>query len=179
MAKHWAVPTGLRTRRAMLALPVLLTVISATAHAEVGGAADLSGVTAVQLTVNQTTPDALTCGVDLRQLSPVVSDALQVGGLIVDPASDVTVALTILTGYDADTGVCATTPMLGAYRRVAYYDDAVGWLRSGDVVLWQRGTTATSASADHARAARSAVSELSDALLASWRDANQSGLARR
>lgn len=179
MEQHWYVSRRVGSKPGAIVLSVLLMIVSATVRAETGPAADLSGVTTFQLTINQTTPDAMTCGIDLRQLAPVVSDALQAGGLASDPAADVTVALTVLTDHDSASGVCATTPMLGAYRRVAYFDAAVGWLRSGQVVLWQRATMAASGSADHAVSARRAVSELADALLSSWRDTGAGGLARR
>lgn len=178
MARDRRVLTGAAAGGAAL-LAVLLAVVPADARGEVGADADLAGVTGVQINISQTTPDALTCGVDLRNLLPLVSDGLVEGGLSVDPAADVTVTLSVLTGYDAATGMCASAPMLGAYRRVSYFDEKVGWLRSGQIVLWQRGTATTTASADHAGAVRLAVSALSGALLKSWRTDNAPGLAKQ
>lgn len=140
--------------------------------------ADLAGVDAVRITVSQTTPDALTCGIDLRTLLPTVSETLADGGVPVDSAAEVTVTLSVLTGYDDVTGACASAPMLGAYRRVSFFDERAGWLRTGQVVLWQRGTATTTATAGHAEAARHAVSELALSFLSSWRTANSGGLAR-
>lgn len=162
---------------------VLLAMLSAAAPAGARGEtavpADLAGVSGVRISISQTTPDAMTCGVDLREMLPVVSDGFVTGGLTIDQAADVTVTLSILTGYDGNTGVCASAPMLGAYRRVSYYDEKAGWLRSGQIVLWQRGTAATTPSSDHAVAVRAAVSRLSDTFLESWRGANSGGLANR
>lgn len=158
---------------------VLLVAVPATGQADQAEAADLAGVAAVRIAINQTTPDAMNCGIDLQRLLPVLSDGLRAGGLAVRPSADVTIALTVLTGYDSDTGVCATAPMLGTYRRVSYFDAAVGWLRSGHIVLWQRGTTATSAIAEHAGLVQRAVIDLSTALLTSWRADNGGGVANR
>jgi len=160
-------------------LGVLAAGIPATAWSAGSTEADLAGVRGVRVTISQTTPDAMSCGIDLRGLLPVVSAGLAKGGLTVDPSADVTVTLTVLTGYDGGSGVCASAPMLGAYRRVSFFDEKAGWLRSGQLVLWQRGTASATASSDHAEAVRQAVSSLSEAFLASWRDANSGGLANR
>lgn len=166
-------------RTGLVSAAIMLAGLPATGRTEDATTADLAGVTTVRIAINQTTPDAMGCGLDLGRLLPVLSDGLRAGGLAVDPAADVTIALTVLTGYDAATGVCATAPMLGTYRRISYFDKAVGWLRSGHVVLWQRGTTATSAIADHDSLVRRAITDLSEALLTSWRSANGGGLANR
>ena len=166
-------------RRLAMLLALLLSTLPAAARSAGGTPADLAGIKGVRITISQTTPDASTCGIDLRELQPVVSGRLVSGGLAVDQAADVTITLSILTGYDESTGVCASAPMLGAYRRVSYFDEKAGWLRSGQVVLWQRGTAAATPSSDHADALRAAVSRLSDTFLESWRNANTGGLANR
>ncbi|MDF1790425.1 MAG: hypothetical protein P1U88_00875 [Thalassobaculaceae bacterium] len=83
-----------------------------------------------------------------------------------------TVTLSVITAQDEGTGVCATTPMLGVYRTVSYFDDSVGWLRTGHAVLWQRGSSTVTASADHPGAAKDAVTVLARTLLSTWRADN-------
>lgn len=175
--RDWSIAT--RTCGAALLAVLLAVAPTTTAGAETGTGADLAGVTGVRITVSQTTPDAMACGIDLRDMIPLVTDGLSGGGLAIDPAAEVTVTLSVLTGYDSATGVCASAPMLGAYRRVSYFDENAGWLRSGQVVLWQRGTATATASADHPGAAQRAVSELSKAFLSSWQTDNAAGLATR
>lgn len=165
--------------RAAVMLAVLLVTASADARSEGAEPADLAGIVSVRVNVSQTTPDAMACGIDLRELLPTVSEGLVTGGLTVDRSADATVTLTILTGYDQKAGMCATAPMLGAYRKVSYFDEKVGWLRSGQVVLWQRGTATATPAADHPGAVQRAVTALTQALLASWRTANAAGIARR
>lgn len=160
-------------------LAAALALIPATTRSEPAAVADLAGVSGVQINISQTTPDAMTCGVDLRVLVPLLSKELVAGGLSIDPEAEVTVTLSVLTGYHAASDVCASAPMLGAYRRVSYFDEKAGWLRNGQVVLWQRGTTTATASADHDQALRHAVSGLSGVLLESWRTDNASGMAKR
>lgn len=164
--------------RALL-LGALAVAVPAPAWSAGASVADLAGVRGVRVAISQTTPDAMSCGIDLRGLLPLVSEGLAQGGLAIDPSAEVTVTLTVLTGYDGASGVCASAPMLGAYRQVSFFDEKAGWLRSGQVVLWQRGTASATASADHAEAVRQAVTSLSEAFLSSWRDANSGGLANR
>lgn len=168
-----------RALRHVVPLAALLAATPGAASGAAGTDVDLAGVRAVRVAVSQTTPDAMNCGVDLRGLLPLVSEGLATGGLAVDPGAEVTVTLTVLTGYHSGTGVCASAPMLGAYRRVSFFDEQAGWLRNGQVVLWQRGAATATASADHGEAVRRVVGELSAAFLASWRKDNAGGLANR
>ncbi|HSG72867.1 MAG TPA: hypothetical protein VLA12_20810, partial [Planctomycetaceae bacterium] len=63
---------------------------------------------------------------------------------------------------------CGTATMLGAYREVSYFDEEAGQLRSGHIVLWQRGTMALSRTADHNDVVLEEVGRLGDALLDTW-----------
>ncbi|MEQ9334820.1 hypothetical protein [Thalassobaculum sp.] len=166
-------------RRLAVLLAVLLSTLPAAAGSAGGTPADLAGIKEIRIAISQVTPDASACGIDLRELQPLVSGRIVAGGLSIDPAADVTITLSILTGYDRTTGACASAPMLGAYRQVSYFDEKAGWLRSGQVVLWQRGTATTTTSPDHADAVRAAVTRLADTFLESWRSVNTGGLANR
>jgi hypothetical protein len=134
----------------------------------------LSGVLNVRLTASQTTPSATACGIDLQDLLPALSEVMTDGGLEFADESPVTVTLSVITAQDESSGTCATTPMLGVYRTVSYFDDSVGWLRTGHAVLWQRGSTTITPSADHPGAAKDAVAVLARTLLTSWRADNPS-----
>lgn len=146
----------------------LSTALSAQTRSE----AALSGIQSIRLTASQTTPSAMTCGIDLQDLLPTLSETMAAGGLHLDPESGVTVTLSVITAHDETTGACATTPMLGVYRTVSYFDDAVGWLRTGHAVLWQRGSSTVTVSADHPGAAKDAVLVLARDLLNSWHTDN-------
>jgi len=160
-------------------LAFMMSAIPGGARGAGGTPADLAGVAGIRVSISQTTPDAMACGIDLRDLLNGFTDGLVSGGLTIDQSAEVTVTLSVLTGYDEPSGICATAPMLGVYRRVSYFDEKLGWLRSGQVVLWQRGTATATGSSDHAVAVRQAVTQLSDAFLGSWRTVNSGGMANR
>jgi hypothetical protein len=141
--------------------------------------AGLARVKSVKATVSQTTPSAPDCGVDTRALLPRLERGLAEGGLTPSGSSPVTVTMSLMTAYDANRGVCATSVLLGAYRGVSFFDEEAGWLTAGDVVLWQRATEILSDRATHDKAAERAVDRLASALIASWKIENAASQAAR
>ena len=162
---------------ALLLLPVaILVAIPAAAETPRAG---LARVKSVKATVSQTTPSAPDCGVDSRALLPRLERALAEGGLTPSRTSPVTATMSLMTAYDANRGVCATSVLLGAYRGVTFFDEEAGWLTAGDVVLWQRATEILSGRAEHDKAAERAVDRLATALIASWKTENAASQAAR
>lgn len=151
---------------------VAALAVPGPAMAQAQSEAALFGVDSVRLTASQTTPSATACGIDLKDLLPVLSETVAEGGLQLDEESPVTVTLSVITAQDETTGTCATTPMLGVYRTVSYFDDSLGWLRTGHAVLWQRGSSTITPSPDHPGAAKDAITVLARNLLTSWRADN-------
>ena len=70
-----------------------------------------------------------------------------------------------MTTHDTAARLCATAAMLGAYQLVDYFDDKAGWLKSGYIVLWQRGAQVLSSPADHPLATERTLARLTDNLL--------------
>jgi hypothetical protein len=157
---------------------LLLLPVAAPAAAETPRAS-LARVKAVKASISQTTPAAPDCGIDSRALLPRLERALAEGGLVLRATSPVTVTMSLMTAYDANRGVCASSVLLGAYRGVTFFDEEAGWLTAGDIVLWQRATDILSARGDHEKAAERAVDRLATALVASWKTANAASQAAR
>jgi len=131
--------------------------------------ADLSTLTQVRVTASQTTPDAVNCGPDLGELLPRVEAELASNGLRIVETPEHLVTVSILTAHDEARGICSSAAMLGAYQLVSFYDEVKGGLRSGYVVLWQRGKQVFSTPTDHAAAVETAVNRLAQLFLGDWR----------
>lgn len=133
----------------------------------------LARIVSVQATISQPSPDAINCDIDARTVLPVLERELSEGGLVLAAdKADAVATLSLMTAHDPDRGVCATSALLGTYRRVAFFDDKAGWLSSGHVVLWQRATQAISGRGDHARTVADMVARLTRELATSWRTEN-------
>jgi len=131
--------------------------------------ADISTLTQVRVTASQATPDAVNCGPDLRDLLPRVEEELTSGGLRIVKSPEHLVTASILTAHDDVRGICSSAAMLGAYKLVSFYDEVKGGLRTGYVVLWQRGKQVSSAPVNHATAVEIAITHLTQNFLKDWR----------
>jgi hypothetical protein len=130
---------------------------------------NLTQVTAVRVTASQITPDGISCGLSLKDLTPKIEHDVKTGGLRLRDEPDVVLTISLLTTQDKIRGVCATAAMLGVYELVSYFDTKEGWTRSGYVVLWQRGNQVISTPADHPDAIDRRVALLTTKFLDSWR----------
>ena len=156
--------------RGLAALGLLLAAVMT--HPTAGRAqtvaapdADLSTLDEVRVTASQTTPDAVPCGIDLRLQLPVVENRLQAGGLRATKSPKLVITFSLMTTHYPESRLCATAAMLGAYRLVSYFDEKAGWLKSGYVVLWQRGAQVLSAPNDHPLATEKTLARLVENLL--------------
>jgi len=131
--------------------------------------ANLANLTSVRVTASQTTPDAVNCGPDLDDLLPHMEEELKAGGLQVVETPAHLLTVSILTVHDAARGVCSSATMLGSYKLVSFFDETQGALKSGYVVLWQRGKQVMSPPTDHAVAVEGAVNRLIGGFLEDWR----------
>jgi len=134
--------------------------------------ADISMLTQARVTASQTTPDAVNCGPDLRTLLPRVEEELVSGGIRIVKSPEHLLTVSILTAHDPARGMCSSAAMLGAYQLVSFFDELKGGLRSGYVVLWQRGKQVSSAPTSHTAAVESAVNRLTQIFLEEWRSSN-------
>ena len=134
--------------------------------------ADLEGVTNVRVSFSQLTPDATTCGLSLQQFRPILRNELESTGLVLVAETDVLVTLGLMTTYDRGRDACGTSATLGAYKKVSYFDESVGWLRTGYVVLWQRGQQVMSGIAEHAESMDAVIQKLTEVFSDSWQQAN-------
>ena len=162
-------------RRRFAALGLLLAAImihpaSGRAQQLVAPDADLTTLDAVRVTASQTTPDAVPCGIDLRLALPVVERRLQAGGIRATKSPNAVVTFSLMTTHEPSGRLCATAVMLGAYRLVSYFDERAGWLKSGYVVLWQRGAQVLSSPNDHPLATERTLARLIDDLLKTRRE---------
>ncbi|MGA0344862.1 MAG: hypothetical protein ACO35B_09640 [Luminiphilus sp.] len=136
--------------------------------------ANLDGVLAVRITFSQLTPDAINCGLTIDRFQSTLSDELQRTGFRLSETTDTLVTLGLMTTFDPGRNACGTSATLGVYRKVSYFDEAVGWLKSGYVVLWQRGQQVMSGIAEHSDATATVTQRLIDVLGQSWRAENKS-----
>jgi len=149
----------------MLSGTMMALSLTARAQSLVAPDANLALLSAVRVTASQTTPDAVPCGIDLRLLLPVVENRLQGGGLRATKSPDAVVTFSLMTSHDPAGQLCATAAMLGAYQLANYFDEKAGRLKSGYVVLWQRGAQVLSAPADHPHAVERTLARLTDNML--------------
>lgn len=142
------------------------------ARAEPPVRAGLKGVAALRVTVTQTTPDAVNCGVVIKPLLERLQRVLREGGLAVVETADTVATISFMVAHDPERGVCATSGLLGAYRGVTFFDDKAGWLSTGHVALWQRAMQSIAGRADNEAAVNRMVDRLAGDLLDSWRRTN-------
>jgi hypothetical protein len=131
--------------------------------------ADLAQVTAVRVTASQITPDGISCGLSLKDVTPRIERDVKAGGLRLRGEPDVVITVSLVTTHDKSRDVCATAAMLGVYELVSYFGAKEGWTRSGYVVLWQRANQVISAPPDHPDAIDRRVARLTEKFLESWR----------
>ncbi len=136
--------------------------------------ANLDGVLAVRITFSQLTPDAINCGLTLDRFQSILSNELQSTGFSLSETTDTLVTLGLMTTFDPRRNACGTSATLGVYKKVAYFDEAVGWLKSGYIVLWQRGQQVMSGIAEHSDSTATVTQRLIDVLGQSWRAENNS-----
>jgi hypothetical protein len=154
----------------LLLLAMLACPAAGRAQSVIAPDADLTALDKIRVTASQTTPDAVACGIDLRLLLPVVEKRLQAGGLSATKSPNAVVTFSLMTTHDPASRLCATTAMLGAYRLVSYFDEAAGWVKSGYVVLWQRGAQLLSSPNDHPLATERTLARLVGDLMKTRRE---------
>lgn len=135
---------------------------------------DMQGVASFRVAISPMPVEAVDCNLDGALLGSELNEQLKREGLESGPESAAVAILTVLSTHDAENGNCTSTIMLGAYKKASFFDDAVGWVRTGYVVIWQSALHVSSPSNRHAAQSRDAISLLAGAMLASWRDSNGS-----
>ena len=131
----------------------------------------LAGITRATLGASQLTPDGAVCGLDLDHLTRALHDPLTDAGLVLREDTKVRITVSAVTGQLPDSQ-CATAVMLGVYARESFFSTAVGWLRSGHVVLWQRSIMVVTPRIGHKPAVEDAARRLAVRMIGDWREMN-------
>jgi hypothetical protein len=136
----------------------------------------LNGIGQAMLGVSQLTPDGARCGLDLNLLANAARQPIADAGL--DLREDVPTRVTVsAVTAQAPVDHCATAVLLGVYVRESFFSNAAAWLRSGNVVVWQRSVMVATPLSGHPAAVSGAVRRLVEQMLANWREQNGRGLA--
>src|SRR5690606_20295940 len=125
----------------------------------------------LRVTLSAMPPEAGDCRLDGASLVRNLEQGLNAGGLRTASDDEAVATVTVLSSYEPEH--CSSSVMLGAYRKVSFFDHEVGWLRTGYVVLWQSGVLVTSAPERHLEGIRDALGRLGNGLLEDWRQSNQ------
>jgi len=133
---------------------------------------DLKGVKSFHIAVSPLPIDTVDCSIDGTVLGRELKQALDRDKLSGGGASDAVAVITVISTQDPERRSCTSTVMLGAYKKASFFDDSVGWIRTGHVVMWQSAVHTTSATDTHQAHARDAVSLLADSMMEKWREAN-------
>lgn len=136
---------------------------------------DLKGVKSFHIAVSPLPIDTVDCNIDGTVLGRELKQALDRDNLGGGGNADPVAVITVISTHDADGRSCTSTVMLGAYKKASFFDEAVGWIRTGYVVMWQSAVHASSATETHQAHTRDAVSLLADSLTEKWREANAPG----
>jgi hypothetical protein len=160
--------------------PILLVAILAMAAAAPapGRAAqpasdtDLRGIKGLRVTSSPVPPGAIDCNIDSAVLTHELEQQLAVGGMHPPKQGDDLATITVMSSAVGSGGLCSSAVMLGAYAKRSFFDDGVGWIRSGYVVIWQRGVMVSSPPSSQMDAVKQALSRLGAALLHDWEEQN-------
>lgn len=169
-----------RRLRALALLPLLLPVAGRAAEPPAAPALGFAGITAAALAASPLTADSVPCGLALDRLGRAARQALADGGLPLDDAAPVRVALSAVTirlpddpGRMPGGGACATTVLLGVYALESFFSTSAGWLSHGYVVIWQRTLMVATPAEAHPAAVAGAIDRLAGQMLAAWHAANR------
>ncbi|QJP13442.1 hypothetical protein G3545_07090 [Starkeya sp. ORNL1] len=134
---------------------------------------DLRGITSLRVTASPMTVDSLDCSVESAAMVRELRQQLVSEGMKATDSDAALAVVTVLSTRDANTDVCNSTLMLGAYKKASFFDKDVGWIRTGYVVMWQSAVLVSSPSETHSVQVRDGLAKLGDALLGDWRNANR------
>lgn len=151
---------------------IALSATHSAASEPIASDMDLRGVTALRVAVSPLPVEALDCNLDGTVLRGELTQELEREKLSGGTGAQNVAIITILSAHDATQASCTSTIMLGAYKKASFFDDAVGWIRTGYVVMWQSAVHVSSPLDRHPAQTRDALSMLAEAMLESWREAN-------
>lgn len=162
-----------RRLRALALLPLLFPVAGGAAEPPAVPALGFAGIVAAALAASPLTADSVPCGLALDRLGQAARQALADGGLTLDDAAPVRVALSAVTIRMPGGGACATTVLLGVYALESFFSASAGWLSHGYVVIWQRTLMVATPAEAHPAAVAGAIDRLAGQMLAAWHAANR------
>lgn len=134
---------------------------------------DLRGVKSFTVAVSPLPIDSMDCNIDGNVLGRELKQVLDRDNLGSGSDADSVAVVTVISTHDPENSACTSTVMLGAYKKASFFDKAVGWIRTGYVVMWQSAVHVNSALDTHQAHTRDAVTLLADAMMEKWREANE------
>lgn len=158
--------------RRLATIAFAMTISTAASAEMIPSDMDLRGVKALRIAVSPLPVAALDCNIDGTMLGRELGENLERANLSGTSDTGAVSIVTVLSSHDAESAACTSTIMLGAYKKASFFDDAVGWIRTGYVVMWQSAVHVSSPLDRHPAQARDAIALLADAMLTSWRDVN-------
>lgn len=161
-----------RDRIAALALAALLTLAATLPAAAQDTDVSLAGMGAVRLTASPLSQAALDCRLEASELLAGVEGQLTAGGMTAVESPRNLATVTVLTAFEGNRALCSSAVMLGVYRKVSFFDEAAGWVRSGYVVVWQSGQQVLSTRDNHRAQVRESLHRLAGAMLHDWQRAD-------
>jgi len=134
---------------------------------------DFRGMTSLRVTASPMTVDSLDCSIESASMVRELRQQLVSEGIQSTDSDAALAVVTVLSARDANSDVCNSTLMLGAYKKASFFDKDVGWIRTGYVVVWQSAVLVSSPTESHAVQVRDGLAKLGDSLMGDWRNANR------
>lgn len=175
VTRFWGLDNMFRFLKATIAIGVMCAGATFARADAIRSDLDLKGVKSFHIAVSPLPIDTVDCNIDGTILGRELKQVLDRDHLSGGVDADSVAVITVISSHDPDRSACTSTVMLGAYKKASFFDEAVGWIRTGYVVMWQSAVHATSATDTHQAHMRDAVSMLADAMMEKWREANASG----
>lgn len=160
-------------RMAALAVAVLLMLGSTPPAAAQSTDVSLAGMNTIRLTASPLSQAALDCRLEASELIADVEAQLTAGGMTAVDSRRNLATVTVLTAFEAERALCSSGVMLGVYRKVSFFDEVSGWVRSGYVVVWQSGQQVLSARDSHPAQVQASLHRLAEAMLRDWQRAEE------
>lgn len=132
---------------------------------------DFRGVSAVHVTVSPMSVESTDCNIDGDYLARELLRQFEGEGLAGSGSTDILAVITVLSAREGGAS-CSSALMLGAYKKVSFFDHDAEWLRTGYVVIWQSALLVASPADTHLALARDSLNSLGEAMLKEWRSAN-------
>jgi hypothetical protein len=175
----WFVTIGSYRISAMHKLTNLIPLVLAVAIVgspvlaqDIASDMDFLGINTIRVTVSPLTIDSIDCNIDGSYLMRELQRQFEADGLAGTDQEDALAVISVLSARESGGGACNSAVMLGAYKKVSFFDQDAAWIRTGYVVVWQSALLVTSAADAHLDLTRDALARLGEAMLKEWQRLN-------